>query len=81
MIYLRWQSPWPLINSEDTNLARNIYSDLNVDHKWQIEIAATLSQIGCVTLPDDILIRSTKDLVLSEDENFMFSITLLWHQR
>ncbi len=55
------------------NLSRNIYSELEIDHKWQIEIAATLSQIGCVTLPDDILKKVYKGLVLSEDENFMFS--------
>ncbi len=54
-------------------LARMIYSDLEIEHKWQIEIAATLSQIGCVTIPDDILKKVYKGLILSESENYMFS--------
>ena len=54
-------------------LARSIYNELNLDSKWQIEIASTLSQIGCVTIPDDILKKVYKGLVLSEDENLMFS--------
>jgi len=55
------------------SLARQIYSDLPVNNKWQIEIAATLSQIGCITIPDDILKKVYKGLTLSEDENLMFS--------
>ncbi len=54
-------------------LARLIYTDLEIEHKWQIEIAATLSQIGCVTIPDDILKKVYKGLILSESENIMFS--------
>ncbi|PKL15836.1 MAG: hypothetical protein CVV49_19365, partial [Spirochaetae bacterium HGW-Spirochaetae-5] len=54
-------------------LARLIYTDLDIDHKWQIEIAATLSQIGCVTIPDDILKKVYKGLILSDAENVMFS--------
>jgi len=54
------------------NLSRLIYNDLDIEHKWQIEIAATLSQIGCVTIPDDILKKVYKGLVLSDDENVMF---------
>jgi len=54
-------------------LARYIYNDLDIDNKWQIEIASTLSQIGCVTIPDDILKKVYKGLILSETENMMFS--------
>lgn len=53
--------------------AKLIYSDLDIEHKWQIEIAATLSQIGCVTIPDDILKKIYKGLTLSETEYTMFS--------
>lgn len=53
-------------------LARQIHNELVVDHKWQIEIAATLSQIGCVTIPDDILKKVYKGLTLSDAENIMF---------
>lgn len=54
-------------------LAKYIYSDLDIENKWQIEIASTLSQIGCVTIPDDILKKVYKGLILSESENVMFS--------
>jgi response regulator RpfG family c-di-GMP phosphodiesterase len=55
------------------SLAKSIYSELVIDGKWQIEIAATLSQIGCVTIPDDILKKVYKGLTLSESENVMFT--------
>ncbi len=54
------------------SLARSIYNELDIDNKWQIEIAATLSQIGCITIPDDILKKIYKGLTLSEAENVMF---------
>ncbi|HNX22561.1 MAG TPA: response regulator [Spirochaetota bacterium] len=54
-------------------LAKLIYNDLDMSSKWQIEIAATLSQIGCVTIPDEILKKVYKGLILSEEENKMFS--------
>lgn len=53
-------------------LTKSIYSDLDIEHKWQIEIATTLSQIGCVTIPDDILKKIYKGFTLSEAENAMF---------
>jgi response regulator RpfG family c-di-GMP phosphodiesterase len=55
------------------SLAKSIYSELVIDGKWQIEIAATLSQIGCVTIPDDILKKVYKGLTLSQSENVMFA--------
>jgi response regulator RpfG family c-di-GMP phosphodiesterase len=54
------------------NLARSIYTVVLLDNKWQIEIAATLSQIGCVTIPDDILKKVYKGLILSEGESVIF---------
>jgi len=55
------------------NLARIITSNLNIQNIWQIEIASMLSQIGCVTIPDDILKKKYRGLTLSDDENVMFS--------
>lgn len=55
------------------SLAKSLYSELAIENKWQIEIAATLSQIGCVTIPDDILKKVYKGLTLSEPENVMFT--------
>ncbi len=53
-------------------LVRLIYNEIDIENKWQIEIAATLSQIGCVTIPDDILKKVYKGLTLSESEELMF---------
>lgn len=54
------------------SLARSIYNEFDLESKWQIEIAATLSQIGCVTIPDDILKKIYKGMLLYETEVLMF---------
>lgn len=54
------------------NLARELFNALEIENKWQIEIAATLSQIGCVTIPDEILKKIYRGLILPESENVMF---------
>ncbi len=55
------------------DLSRKIYQHLNTDNSWQMEIAATLSQIGTVTIPDDVLKRSYRGITLSEDEMIMYN--------
>lgn len=49
-----------------------ILQELNYEQKWQIEIAAMLSQIGCVTIPDDVLKHAYGKRKLSGDEQIMF---------
>lgn len=55
------------------NLARKIYRAMNIRDSWKIEIAALLSQIGCVTMPDSVLKNAYQGITLSEDEAFMFN--------
>ncbi len=55
------------------SLAKTVSSHLNIRNTWQVEIASMLSQIGCVTIPDDILKKKYRGLTLSDDENVMFS--------
>lgn len=55
------------------NLARKIYREMNIRDAWKIEIAALLSQIGCVTMPDPVLKNAYQGLTLGEDEAFMFN--------
>jgi response regulator RpfG family c-di-GMP phosphodiesterase len=55
------------------NLSRKIYRALNIRDSWKIEIAALLSQIGCVTMPDSVLKTAYQGLTLSEDEALMFN--------
>jgi len=54
------------------NLARKMHTAMKLPGAWQIEIAALLSQIGCVTMPDAVLKSAYQGLTLSEDETVMF---------
>jgi len=56
------------------NLTRKIISDVKLQNSWQLEIASMLSQIGCVTIPDDILKKIYRGITLSEEETVMFSL-------
>lgn len=54
------------------SLCKKMYNAVNAENKWQVEIAALLSQIGTVTMPDDILKKIYRGLTLSEEEMVMF---------
>ncbi len=54
------------------SFAAKIVSELRPKNGWQIEIAAMLSQIGCVTIPDEILKKAYGGKRLADFENFMF---------
>lgn len=53
-------------------LVRKISADLKVDKAWQMEIAAMLSQLGCITTPEDILAKVYIGTNLSEKELQVF---------
>lgn len=46
---------------------------LNLEKSWEFELAALLSQIGCVAIPPDILEKVFSGTELSEEEAKMFS--------
>ncbi|WP_319585216.1 HD domain-containing phosphohydrolase [uncultured Desulfobulbus sp.] len=50
----------------------NIAKVLNLPNLWQYEIAAMMSQIGCVTLPGDILNKIYNGLELTAEEKEMY---------
>jgi CheY-like chemotaxis protein len=50
----------------------NIAKVLNLPNLWQYEIAALMSQIGCVTLPGDILNKIYNGLELTAEEKEMY---------
>lgn len=54
-------------------MARKVAARLQVDHMWEMELAIMLSQIGCVTIPAQILDKRDKGIPLNEWENKMFS--------
>lgn len=43
-----------------------------IDEVWQLEIAALMSQIGCVTLPEEIINKLYANLQLDEEEQEMY---------
>ncbi|MDY6932836.1 MAG: response regulator [Spirochaetota bacterium] len=53
-------------------MARGIAERLKIERFWEIEIAAMLSQIGCVTLPTEILEKKYKGVELPVNERVMF---------
>lgn len=46
---------------------------LGVNTRWQLEVAALMSQIGCVTLPVEILNKLYADVELDEEERQMYA--------
>ncbi|MEW5961504.1 MAG: HD domain-containing phosphohydrolase [Chloroflexota bacterium] len=52
---------------------RHITIQLRLPQPWQYEIAALLSQIGCVTLPPDTLDKIYAQAPLSDEEKHMFT--------
>ena len=44
---------------------------LDLPDRWQIEVAAMLSQLGMVSLPEDVVARAEAGVVLADDERAM----------
>lgn len=55
------------------SLVSRLSADLNVDKAWQMEIAAMLSQLGCITIPEEILVKVYNGISLSEKEFQIFN--------
>jgi CheY-like chemotaxis protein len=51
-----------------SRIAKIILRSLNVPNKWEFEIAAMLSQIGCITVPVEIMNKVWKGHTLTEQE-------------
>ncbi|HHT9137657.1 MAG TPA: HD domain-containing phosphohydrolase [Candidatus Wunengus sp. YC60] len=49
-------------------LVQAISAELKVEKPWQIEIAAMLSQLGCITISEDILTKLYSSINLNEQE-------------
>lgn len=54
-------------------LARQIADALKLTNPWEIEIAAMLSQIGCVTVPEEILQKISNGNTLSDKETGLYN--------
>jgi len=49
-------------------IVKIITHNLAIQKGWQLDISTMLSQIGCVTIPDDILKKAFRGLQLGDDE-------------
>ncbi len=54
-------------------MVRQIYEELRGDKAWEVEIAAMLSQIGCVTVPEETLAKMFEGQTLGEQERQMLA--------
>ena len=54
------------------DMAKKLAARLNLEKPWEIELAAMLSQIGCVAIPAQILKKKYSGAVLTPRENEMF---------
>lgn len=52
---------------------KHMVSELKITGSWQYEIAAMLSQIGCVTIPPDTIEKYYAGQALSDNERDMFT--------
>jgi len=53
-------------------MVTQIAKDLGLKGLWQYEVAALMSQIGCITLPGDVLHKLHAGIILSEEEQRMY---------
>lgn len=59
-------------SSRIRNLAKKLAVRLDMGNSWEVELAAMLSQIGCVTIPADILEKKYRGESLTNNEKAMF---------
>jgi response regulator RpfG family c-di-GMP phosphodiesterase len=54
-------------------LVRRMYEELKGDKPWEMEIATMLSQVGCVTVPEETLAKIFQGGSVTEQERQMFA--------
>lgn len=52
--------------------ATDVAQQLDLPNLWQIEVAALLAQVGCISLPTDIINKKYAGLELTEEEKTMW---------
>lgn len=59
-------------SSRVCGMTKRLANRLNVEGIWKVELAAMLSQIGCVTIPGETLEKRYRDETLTKEEDKMF---------
>ena len=52
--------------------AREVATRMNVENSWEVEIAAMLSQIGCVAIPNEVVDKVVDGIPLKAEEQRMW---------
>lgn len=66
---LSWQSPDTFGHTVQLrNTAKTLATRLNANNPWEIELAATLCQIGMLALPPETLSKATQGASLTDEE-------------
>lgn len=55
------------------NLARDVAERAGVNNAWEVELTALLSHLGCITVPEEILVRKQRMEKLSVQELELYS--------
>lgn len=55
------------------NAVVEIAKNMGIKSLWRLEVAALVSQVGCVAVPEDILGKIANDVPLTESERSMFA--------
>lgn len=58
--------------SRTTRLVAQFARELELEQSWHLEVATMLSQLGCVTLPEETLYKVYQGISLSAEEAAMF---------
>ncbi|MEM8484480.1 MAG: HD domain-containing phosphohydrolase [Bacteroidota bacterium] len=54
------------------DLSKQLADQLELDNVWKVEVAAMLAQIGCITIPKDVLTKRFSGQQLDDTESFTF---------
>lgn len=55
-----------------SRLSKKLAERLKINKVWEVELAAMLSQIGCVTIPEELLEKKFSGKTLTEEENKIY---------
>ena len=59
--------------SSISRLSKKLAERLKIEKVWEVELTALLSQIGCVTIPEELLEKKISGKNLTDEENKIFS--------
>ncbi len=59
-------------SSRVRDLAKQLAEQLELENVWKVEVAAMLAQIGCITIPKEILKKRFAGQALDDTESFTF---------